>query len=116
MVAAARAICAVLATRQLEAIRRAHAKEKTDGREAGSLRRPLRRRDDNGRVASTEANVPTIARADANAADVGMIPLAAQRGSTPEPMLYPDCPVFSLDLTRVLRRVGCDSSQCIPCA
>lgn len=82
MVAAARAICAVLATRQLEAIRRAHAKE-TDGREAGSLRRPLRRRDDNGRVASTEANVPTIARADANAADVGMIPLAAQRGSTP---------------------------------
>lgn len=83
MVAAARAICAVLATRQLEAIRRAHAKEKTDGREAGSLRRPLRRRDDNGRVASTEANVPTIARADANAADVGMIPLAAQGGSTP---------------------------------
>lgn len=83
MVAAARAIFAVLATRQLEAIRRAHAKEKTDGREAGSLRRPLRRRDYHRRVASSEANVPTIARADANAADVGMIPLAAQRGSTP---------------------------------
>jgi hypothetical protein len=82
VVAAARAIFAVLATRQLEAIRRAHAKE-TDGREAGSLRRPLRRRDYHGRVASTEANVPTIARADANGADVGMIPLAAQRGSTP---------------------------------
>lgn len=73
MVAIARAIRAVLATRQLEAIRRAHAKE-TDGREAGSLRRPLRRRDYHGRVAGTEANVPTIARADANAADVGMIP------------------------------------------
>jgi len=115
VVATARAFRAVLAIRQLEAIRRAHAKE-TDGREAGSLRRPLRRRRDGSCVASSKAYVPTIARADANAAGVGMISLAAQRGSTPEPMLYPDCPVFSLDLKRVLRRVGCDSSQCIPCA
>lgn len=63
----------MLVTRQLEAIKRAHANE-TDGREAGSLRRPLRRRRHYGSVASSRANEPAFAGAAASAVGVGMIP------------------------------------------
>jgi len=86
MVATARAIRAVLVTRQLEAIRRALANE-ADGREAGSPRRPLRRHSDSAHVASSKAKAPAIARTDANAADVGMIPLVARPRSTHEQIL-----------------------------
>jgi len=86
VVATARAIRAVLVTRQLEAIRRALANE-ADGREAGSPRRPLRRRSDSARDASSKANTPAIACTDANAADVGMIPLTVRPRLTHEQIL-----------------------------